>query len=438
MGEASNPNAKTSSRLIILLIFLIPCVLVLTALAFWLSLKMELNGKLAKLRAQGVPTTPKELDAYYAIPDGEADATEAWLRALQAAKIASAAPAAKSLPIIGTSKIVIPPPGEDWSQLDEVRQFLSDHSAQMKIIHDADQTPGGVRFPVDFSKGFETVLNEVQGSRGVSRLLQLDAYVQAHDGHDQEALQDVRGIFALSESLRHEPILISHLVRIAIFATGGRTLEVLLPSSDWKEDDLSSLRNMIAKIDHRHSLERAVNGDLPLTLQHFEITFPEPVRLIGLLASLDRYAIFKEHFNKPWPHYEAADKLIDDRLQSNWTYRLTPGVRVLLSGQVVGWMTAQTRAIAYQRAMLALIDAQRFRLKEGRLPESMEELEAAFPSTTPEEAEQRIDPFGGAPLKLISNEKGIVIYSIGEDGVDDGGHLPREEKAKDLGYTLPR
>lgn len=440
MTDSTSPSARTHSRTVLFLIFLIPCVIILAVGGYWMFLRMDLRGRLASLRDKGIPTSVQELNVYHTIPQGKPNTTEAWQKAILATQMALASPAANSLPIIGTSTSPIPPPGEEWSQLDESRQFLLHHPEKLKAIEDAINPPGYVRFPEDYHAGLETVLDEIKSIRNAARLLELDAYVQAHDGNHQKALQDLRGIFLASEVLRYEPLIISQLVRYGLLVQGGRVLELILPSSHWKDEELKSLRDLIASFDNQSGLQRVVDGELALILDHMDRTYPEPLRLVYKLAVLDRDVIVREHLEKPWPNYHEMAKRSADRVQSRLVNRLAPAILYYYftsTDAIELWMDAKTRVIARQRSMIALIDAQRFRLREGRLPASLEELDAAFPLENSENADFRTDPYDGKPLKLIANDNGIIIYSIGEDGADDAGQV-QGEKPKDIGYTLPR
>lgn len=79
---------------------------------------------------------------------------------------------------------------------------------------------------------------------------------------------------------------------------------------------------------------------------------------------------------------------------------------------------------------LALLD---YEAEEGRLPESMSVLVPKYLPAVPE------DPFSGAALKWNSSTK--RIYTVGDDGRDDGGDFDpsRNMKSqKDWGLVYPR
>jgi hypothetical protein len=78
----------------------------------------------------------------------------------------------------------------------------------------------------------------------------------------------------------------------------------------------------------------------------------------------------------------------------------------------------------------AVLGVERFRLAEGRLPETLEQLVPKFIEAVP------IDPFDSKPLRYKRLEKGYTIYSVGEDGEDNGG-IPKSKVQKDEKFDLP-
>ena len=81
---------------------------------------------------------------------------------------------------------------------------------------------------------------------------------------------------------------------------------------------------------------------------------------------------------------------------------------------------------------------ERHRLRNGAYPAKLTALVPDFIEAIP------LDPFTGKPLlyKLLS-EKGCVIYSTGDDGVDDGGKKTnaageRYEPGSDIPFRIER
>ena len=83
--------------------------------------------------------------------------------------------------------------------------------------------------------------------------------------------------------------------------------------------------------------------------------------------------------------------------------------------------------------MRGAIAAERYRMKHGKWPGKLGDVVPEFLAGVPN------DPFDGTPLKLAKTADGIVVYSVGYDGVDDGGKLNRKQPmapGADIGYQL--
>ncbi|MCG3149662.1 MAG: hypothetical protein PCFJNLEI_03127 [Verrucomicrobiae bacterium] len=84
------------------------------------------------------------------------------------------------------------------------------------------------------------------------------------------------------------------------------------------------------------------------------------------------------------------------------------------------------KSSARLRVTQAAIAAERYRLEHGEWPE---QLVAPVPT----------DPFDGQPLRYRRTETGIVVWSIGEDGRDDGGRERRPGALEpDISFTIDR
>jgi hypothetical protein len=77
--------------------------------------------------------------------------------------------------------------------------------------------------------------------------------------------------------------------------------------------------------------------------------------------------------------------------------------------------TLDVRSIAQLQTARAGLAVQRYRLASGKLPESLTDLMPTYLDAVPK------DPFDGKDLRYKKLETGFVVYSIGEDGNDDGG-----------------
>lgn len=87
---------------------------------------------------------------------------------------------------------------------------------------------------------------------------------------------------------------------------------------------------------------------------------------------------------------------------------------------------------AHCRCIATALAAERFRLENGDWPTKWEQLAPKYvPSVL-------LDPFTGKPLFLKALPDGLVIYSVGYNGNDDGGEIFPTDKQyyNDVGYRL--
>jgi hypothetical protein len=83
------------------------------------------------------------------------------------------------------------------------------------------------------------------------------------------------------------------------------------------------------------------------------------------------------------------------------------------------------------RCAVVAVAVERFRRANGRWPATLGEVVPRHLAALPR------DPFDSQPLKLASRPDGVVIYSVGPDGADDGGDLSDSLRSrKDVGVRL--
>jgi UDP:flavonoid glycosyltransferase YjiC (YdhE family) len=73
------------------------------------------------------------------------------------------------------------------------------------------------------------------------------------------------------------------------------------------------------------------------------------------------------------------------------------------------------RVIAHERLMTAELALRCYQSEQGRLPSSLEQLVPEYLQQVP------LDPFSGRPVIYHPQGTNWLLYSVDEDGVDDGG-----------------
>lgn len=136
-------------------------------------------------------------------------------------------------------------------------------------------------------------------------------------------------------------------------------------------------------------------------------------------ASLDafdtHYREMTELMNTGYPDVRATDidAFVDRTLQA------TPLTRLFLPS-LSRYYKLRVREETSRRATQLAYAARLFQTRNGRWPESIGELPDEYGSL------MRIDPFTGDEFGYRLTEEGPVIYSLSENGLDDGGvHSPR-------------
>ena len=85
------------------------------------------------------------------------------------------------------------------------------------------------------------------------------------------------------------------------------------------------------------------------------------------------------------------------------------------------------------RSAVAAIACERHRQATGQWPDSLAELPKSLLPAVPR------DPFDGQPLRYRKLPDGVVVYSVGYDGKDDGGYFGGREirdERRDVGFRL--
>ena len=151
---------------------------------------------------------------------------------------------------------------------------------------------------------------------------------------------------------------------------------------------------------------------------------------------LDLYRDSIAGFNSAWPGPLEKQRDFGDRMRALASGRITRlshmGV-LMLAPAMEKAAIAAARCEARRRCTLLGLATQRYRLKHGQFPASLDEVTTAFSGPV-----ERIDPFDGKPLRARIAAGAFVIYSIGENERDDGGQLTRDKQDRlpDVGFAL--
>lgn len=439
------PNRKEKSFARKLLVAFACFVVLGTIFAFWIvgSKKGQLDKQLEAIRADGLPTSGIALNDYYKVDRNESDTTQLWIEATQLVSTRSFTEASSDLPILGGGDEVVLP-GQEWPQLEASRIALKTTLArELAAARVAAKAGGQARFPVDFRAGVATLLTDTQQMRSLSRLLLLDAHVAAHDGDSDRVIGDIHDLLATSDAMAAEPCLISHLVRIALNAIAIRGMQDLYATREWTDAELADMQERLMRPDFRQGYRRALIGERALTTSALKTISLGPLRADNELLALEHYQRSIDASSLPW--HESVQKSrelereitdLNDRPIARFRYAGT--LMIFPAFRQVHDATA--RAAARRRAAVMALAVHRQVLAGGEIPTSLTDIS---PEYAPAGANIKVlatDPFTGTTLilKQLPSGTGLIIYSVGKDGNDDGGRIPKrgEEHPSDAGFEM--
>jgi len=326
-------------------------------------------------------------------------------------------------------------------------------------------------YPIDLTKGFSMELNHLAILRDFMWKLGLEAIISAIDGDYENMLRAFRSSASIYNSLKDEPVYISQLVRIAMFQIVYENVQWIINHQELPEEVLLRLSNIIQDfmvpteerslfnwslhtellmvlsvlpmfnreevlIDYsswgwklRYSEKKPLRKIIKSWASLFDVLYPvdiERMVVVNLYTALRKTATNVAREENIFIPEKIALEFYSNRLLEKmeinsgitsispyWLYMTIPITYPALER----CFDAELRHYVFINLVQAAIAIERFRLKNNRLPEELQELVPDYISTIPK------DPWkNGEPIKYIKGDDfAFKVYSIGWDKEDDGG-----------------
>lgn len=393
-----------------------------------------LEREIEELRAKGYPTTFEELEQYNQPPEGTPNAADIYVKAFDAYR-SPFEDEKKLLPYIGS---VVLKPGESLTPETKaaMETFLSRNAKTLELLHQAGQIEQcRYQYPLIARQGFmNPYYNEI---KNCAQLLNQCILIQIKSDRKVEACQGVMDELRLGRSLSREPSFISFLMGHSVALMGVESLQRLLEDCLLSEQQISILHTELLQVRNGLRMDQGLIGERCCLLDSLFLSQSmgfgtTPARWSGLMDTNVLRAI--EFYNQleavakmePEKRLKEYQKIQEESKQLSVLFFIT---RMLVPA-VNTIAMVDLRRIAQMDCAIAALGVERFRLAEGRLPETLEQLVPKFINAVP------IDPFDGKPLRYKRLDKGYTIYSIGEDSEDNGG-TPKSKVQKDEKFDLP-
>jgi hypothetical protein len=347
----------------------------------------------------------------------------------------------------------------------------------VELLHQVLDRPK-LDFQLDYKKGAELLLPHLSPLKRSAQKLEAAAVLDLHNGDTGAAATNILTMLGLVQRNASEGLLISHLVRIAMTAIAVAPTWELLQATNVTDAQLAALQQGWEQMDFLSDATNAFVMERAWGLNEIEkarATHYEFGKMFGAASSMSSSGGSSSAWTWP-PDWEAITESPRDAIgeamwRSSWSY--SDELRTLKSSSIIletlrtmqtnqsqfykadydammarlsslgitnageaffhalkipdmseifgdyGLGSALRKTLQVQTACRVVVTAialKRFQLKLGKLPETLNDLVPEFSPAAP------IDPYDGKPLRYHPNADGTyLLYSIGEDGKDDGG-----------------
>jgi len=367
-----------------------------------------------------------------------------------------------------------PQPAQAGSPAVDVLVALGQFDPQFKELQEAVATRPESRWPVKYEENFGALIPHLAVLKSMVLALELRAAAHLELGQTAEALEDIKIGLRLANSLSTDPILITHLVRMAMDAIIIQPVREGLARHQWTDPQLAQLQSIFAAINLLAEFKRAMRGERSFCVEAIEMVrthrvgpelFSDPSNggsswaSSPMMAWAPRGWFFQNECSILRFHNEYTLTLVDENalrimapastrsgstepLEAVLGHRATP-YNVLawtLVPAISSVLPKTGRAQTQAEATGVACAIERYRLSHGQYPEKLEQLVPAFLPQPPR------DIMDGELLRYQKDkEGGYILYSIGWNQTDDGGvpgmtkaNSPIDQTTGDWVWRLPK
>ncbi|MEO6436194.1 MAG: hypothetical protein ABIP55_10620 [Tepidisphaeraceae bacterium] len=333
-----------------------------------------------------------------------------------------------------------------------LRKVLADNAAALGHIDNATQKTG-VDWQLKFTQPVMlTLLPALNEQRELAMLLAADAMLAHHDGDDARALKRLDQILFMGRANERQPFLVCHLVSIGINALAADRADQLAPDLRIGTDGKAATREQV------ESLIRQLLDDKPMRDGQKMAFYGERMSQLDTARSLVSGKLNLNQLAGPggaatnvasavagyalrpmfsgdglimiqqttailsaaqaaadWPGYQkSAPKLPLALMSQPWKHVLA---RIMMPSLDRAVQT-DYRSMTDRRLTAAALAMRLYALDHGgNRPATLSELIPKYLPAIPLDAMA-----AGAPIRYIPDPKRPLLYSAGENGIDDGGN----------------
>ncbi|MGD8499876.1 MAG: hypothetical protein PVJ86_04470, partial [Phycisphaerales bacterium] len=425
----------------------IAALLLLLFVLFRISGSYKLKRRVQALQSRGHPVTLEELERSYSLPQGVHNAADVYLAAFSNYKKWDA-DTMRALPVAGRASLPARTEPLDVSTRQLAGRFLSDNQQTLSLLREAASIKH-CRYPGDFAQESDPKASWRDDLRASAQLLGLEALIASEDKDTDKFLDSIRTSLALARSV-DGPMLIHRLMHVSVRGITYRSIERAINRIPLTDEQLLMLSALVKESDKDEGFKKALLAEQCLGLHTFIAPLKEVSNRFGeqesgllwvfilsrILGLNSRYAL--SYINLMQESVDALELPDPDRLetfntiQENVNNGKQGGVVIhLLWPALARMLHIDVSRQAQARVTRAGLAVERYRLAEGHLPQSLDNLAPAYMQIVPE------DPFNGEELRYRRLKTGFVVYSVSEDLSDNGGTERNTKKRDPSGKPLP-
>ncbi len=279
------------------------------------------------------------------------------------------------------------------------------------------------------------------------QIARAEAYLMREDlrnGRERSAVERFDSLLRFSNQIRNEGGLIHYLVGVALSNIGlaplweispqsKEALEALVKTAQWYDEKrvppvktLRAERNfglaMLSDIATGKLSTQALQDPSGISAPASESNpFKDLISRIIARTALPEYQKYMDNLEQQSqrPYWQRQKKLPEPRNPLN--AQLIPSYE--------RFSTVETEELARVRLTGVMSAIRLYKLRNGHYPKNLEALNLG---------ELIIDPFSGKPFIYRTDpRKGFMLYSVGSNGVDDGGAFPYGGARAEKGDLVP-
>ena len=405
-----------------------------------------LEAEVAKLRAAGQPVSFEEWEK--SLPKvAEADDAAPFYRAALALRQRSTDDRVNDLMDWVKAASTQPVRARDPSDA-EIKQVLAANALALAMVDRGSSRPQ-CAYDLGLSNGIGAALTPMSSSRSMAKLLYLRTVWLARQRQAGKAADSLVSSLRMVRIFDRQPVLIGHLVKVACVSLYVDALVTVLEAGRLSDRELATLESALAESDPTKGLDQVWVAEQVYKLELFRDLIRPPRGLMpreggrlpeaappGLLASpvfrlmvvnaLQTSERCAEASRKGWP--QALEAMQDISRSRHGIFGLFSEI---LGPSYERAFVLFARSVGYVRSAQVAVMIERYRLAKRRLPASLQELRDFVGHDLP------ADPFTGKDLIYKVRPDGFLVYSVGDDKVDDGG-LVHGSQRKDWGVVVRR